>query len=318
VREPAGRDGRRRTVTDRVVLGRVEVPPRDVVVRDVREVVVRELRREVGVGRFARVVGDERVAVDGPGLPARPAGVVGTALVGLAAEGLARLGVAGEGVERRPVGADDVGGVRPRVGPRDVGVAGVAGRFARPEQQGEVHHRVDDHPAVGPRVGVVGRPPRLDQPRHRVKPVGEQVGRPDRRHAGGLAAGQAVVGDRRQRVEKPQVVGVGFARLQAAAERLDLRARGVAEPPLSGDLARQPAQPRPERGRPAVGVARRPVDEVVAGGLGKAVVKRIEVVADAVGRVVERRLERPPGDVGIGSVTGRTAGVVDRGRQRLR
>ena len=192
------------------VVGRprhVEIPARDAARREPRQEEVRGATRRLEHAGVPGVPVDHREPVDGPRLAARPGRAVGRALERAAPAQRAGARLVVRHVERAAVGADEVRPRSQRVAERQLGPRRIAPVPRGPEQQLEVHHRVDDdrEPPVGVPVAAVD---------------GAHLGAEARRERGGAGEEDVPVG----RVAG-EPVGVAEARDELEADVVRLRVR---------------------------------------------------------------------------------------------
>jgi hypothetical protein len=230
---------------------RVEVPARDAARRQTRQEEVRGPSRRLEHAAVARVPVDQGEPVDGPRLAAGPGRAVRRALEGAPPAELARARVVVRDVERAAVGAHQVGARPERVLERHSGVRRIAAVVRRPEQQLEVHHRVDHdgEPPVGVPVAAVDGAHLGPEARRERGGAGEEDV-PVRRIAG-EPEGVAEAGDE---LEADVVrLGVRLLRLEGRGEAFGaLAPGGVAAP-----LVQEPEHPGEEPLRPPDAIRRR-------------------------------------------------------------
>ena len=238
----------------RRVVRQTVVPVRHAVARQVRQRVRRQPHRRLAEPHLPRILVRQREAVNAPRMPPAPARLVREALHRLAAQPLARVRIEHERVIGRVVGPHDRVQRGDRVRHRDVPVAQIPGLLARPEQQPQVFHAVDDHPAP---VAVVLalRVPRLDEAPVRVIARGQPVRRPQSTPARRLVPGQLIVRDQRQRVQEAQVVIVRLRPVQPRDEIRTLRTGRVQKHAVPGGGVGQPQLADPEAVHPVTVVA---------------------------------------------------------------
>ena len=261
--------------------------------------------------RSSRVYRGRGEAVHRPGLPARPRRVVRHALVGAAPPERTRPGLVVRHVERAAVGAHEVVARPERVLERNPGEAGVAAVLPGPEQQLDIHHRVDDDREAPVRVPVAAIN-RAD-----FRPVSRRDrGRAGEEHVaeGGIAGEPVRVPVARKELE-PRVVrhGVRLLAFEAPRERL----RTIAPRRVAGELVLVPEAPGEEALRPADDVIRghRSPEAIGAGALrqlgrgepGRGARELVARHRERVrrGRVVERCRDGGRGEDGEGDEDGR-------------
>ena len=119
----------------------------DVVFREAVEEVVRQPLRQGDHRLVAGIDIAQQEAVNPPRLPARPAGVIGIALLGIAVARRAGYHVHIIGVERGGIVADEIVCRLHDVRFCGVSKARIPRLLRRPVQQRQVHGAVDDHPS---------------------------------------------------------------------------------------------------------------------------------------------------------------------------
>src|SRR5262245_14152025 len=171
---------------------------------------VQEISRELP-GGLAETIGarmpvGQREAVDAPGLSARPAGLVGPALLSFCVEAFSRVRVYEASVISRAVGPYQQPRALFEMTPCYIAISGSPAFLGDREQQRHVHRTVDDDATA---LGRFVEPaPRLDHSTALPIARREEVRRPHRQSARLGRAGLYPSRIARQRVEKSQVVGV--------------------------------------------------------------------------------------------------------------
>lgn len=305
--QPAGRDRRGRAVAFLVAaVGELQIPVGDQVRGQVGEEVVGAALCRLQERRVPGMAVVQREAVDGPGLSASPAGLVGVALFGLPAQRFPRQRVPVERVEGGAVRAQDVFAQLGGVPVSGVPVAGVAAVAARPEQQRSVHQAVDDGAAALARVGQVA--PGLDDAGRFEHAVEQPVGGELRGASRALVSGAPPGGHAAERVQETEVMGIQVdAALDAFGQAAHVLGRGSPVCRVRGQIEREPEHARPETRGPAhVGalgqtVRRGPrqIPAVRRGVAGVALAERGDVRVDR----AQRGGHRGPGGLGVGAGT---------------
>ena len=293
---------------------RAEVPGRYGVPFHQRLGLGRQPPGSIGIGLITRRQGRLCEAMDQPGLAARPAGLVGIALMGLAAQRPAAGDVEDEGVKGGVVGPDDMVERGLRMGIGRLAEIRPAGLAIGPIEQSEILHGVGDDPAIG-ELGLhalgmdVFGVPGLD-----IAPVGpvaaNQLPRRGERHLMRLPVSRhQPFGDAAQRELEAEIVVLRVLIVEDAAEYRPPRPRPVEEGRIPGQLQRQPELPGLEADHPVVGAA---IDPAVVGqaDLGIAQADHGHGLAQFGDAALQRLLVRPriaPG--GGGGLDGREIGA---------